>query len=409
MGWKLLYLVVTRVFAWLGLAARDSAAKGAEILMLRQRLAVAQRRDPRIARSQSFYTTPVDANPTPCAAPPSGCTAPGPNTDERLDLESTPDHSMGGMRYREFGSTGLTVSEIGLGAWQLGNRSDWDGGPDDAQSLAIVAAALDAGVTFFDTAPGYAGGHSELLLGQALRGRRDDVVLCTKFGYAPEGSVDFSAGAIQASVERSLRALQTDVIDIVLMHNPPHEMYDGSVVRHYQVFEELKQKGLIRAYGGSVDWPSDIDTILATTDSKALEVYLSVFHQQTWAATERAGAAGAGSIVKVALESGWLAGRYTAESVFTDIRSRWSAAEIRRRGELTAAFLELVPQGLTPVQVALRFTLANNGVSTVIPGTKNLAQLTTNLAAADEDLPADVLSGLRALFAERIAGDPLPW
>ena len=313
------------------------------------------------------------------------------------------------MRYRQFGTTGLTVSEIGLGAWQLGNRSDWDGGPEDAESLAIVAAALDAGVTFFDTAPGYAGGNSERLLGQALRGRRDGVVLCTKFGYAPDHTQDFSAGAIRASVERSLRVLQTDVLDIVLMHNPPHEMYDGTVVNHYQVFEDLKQKGLIRAYGGSVDWPSDIDTMLTTTGSRALEVYLSAFHQETWSATERAGAAGVGSIVKVALESGWLAGRYTAQSVFTDVRSRWSPDEIRRRGELTAEFLDLVPPGLTPVQAALRFTLANSGVSTVIPGTKSLAQLTTSLAAADEDLPAEVVSGFRALFAKRIAGDPLPW
>lgn len=324
-------------------------------------------------------------------------------------MESAPDCRLLRMRYREFGTTGLTVSEIGLGAWQLGNRSDWVGGPDDAESLGIVAAALDAGVTFFDTAPGYASGDSERLLGQALRGRRDRVVLCTKFGYAPDHSRDFSPAAIQASVERSLRALQTDYVDIVLMHNPPHEMYDGRVVRHYEVFEDLKEKGLIRAYGGSVDWPSDIDTMLTTTDSKALEVYLSVFHQETWDATERAGAAGTGTIVKVALESGWLAGRYTAQSVFTDIRSRWSPDEIRRRSELTAAFLDLVPPGMTPVQAALRFALANSGVSTVIPGTKSVSQLATSLAATDEDLPADAVSGLRELFAERIAGDPLPW
>lgn len=312
------------------------------------------------------------------------------------------------MRYREFGATDLTVSELGLGAWQLGNRKDWADGPDEAESLAIVGAALDAGVTFFDTSPGYAGGHSEQLLGRGLRGHRDGVVLCTKFGHNPDGS-DFSAQALRGSVERSLRQLQTDVIDIVLLHSPPAELFDGRRVAHYGIFEELKQDGLIRAYGASLDWPQDIDTMLATTESRAFEVYLSAFHQETWEAIERAGAAGAGSVVKVALESGWLAGRYNAESVFADVRSRWTPQEVRRRAALTGQFLELVPEGWTPVQTALRFVLANSGVSTVIPGTKSVAQLKANLEAADEDLPTDVLVALRALFEEQIAGDPLPW
>ena len=312
------------------------------------------------------------------------------------------------MRYRDFGDTGLTVSEIGLGAWQLGNQTTWRDGPDEAESLAIVAAALDAGVTFFDTAPGYAEGNSERLLGQALRGRRDEVVLCTKFGYTPDGT-DFSAKAIRNSLEGSLRRLQTDAIDIVLMHNPPHEMYDGRIVEHYDVFESLKEEGLIRAYGGSVDWPADIETMLATTDSKAFEVYLSVFHQSTWDATVRAGERGAGSVVKVALESGWLAGRYGADAVFTDVRSRWTPEQVRRRAGLTAEFVAALPEGVTPVQGALRFTLANSGVSTVIPGAKNVAQLRDNLTAADEDLPADVVAALRKLFFERVGKDPVGW
>lgn len=311
------------------------------------------------------------------------------------------------MRYREFGSTGLTVSEIGLGAWQLGNRKDWDG-PDEAESLAVIGAALDAGVTFFDTAPGYADGHSERLLGLGLRGHRDRVVLCTKFGHSPAGT-DFAADALRGSVERSLRQLGADVIDIVLMHSPPPELCDGGLVPHYEILEGLRREGLIRAYGASLDRPQDIDTVLATTDSKALEVYLSAFHQETWDATERAGAAGAGSVVKVALESGWLTGRYDASATFSGVRSRWTPPEVRRRAALTGRFLELVPEGWTPVQTALRFALANSGVSTVIPGTRSVAQLKASLEAADGDLPADALAALRALFEEEIAGDPLPW
>jgi aryl-alcohol dehydrogenase-like predicted oxidoreductase len=312
------------------------------------------------------------------------------------------------VRYREFGDTGLRVSEIGLGAWQLGNRTDWAGGPDEAESRAIVRAALDGGVTFFDTAPGYGEGESSRILGEALRGHRDEVVLCTKFGHSAEGT-DFSVERLRGSVEHSLRQLQTDVIDMVLMHNPPAELYDGTRTSHYEAFEQLKTEGLIRAYGGSLDGPQELDTLLATTRSRAVEVYLSAFHQETWSAVERAGAAGVGSVVKVALESGWLAGRYAADSVFTDIRARWSPEEIRRRAELTERFTKLVPAGLTPAQTALRFVLANSGVSTVIPGAKSVAQVASNLAAADDDLPAETVAEIRQLFADHIAAAPLPW
>jgi aryl-alcohol dehydrogenase-like predicted oxidoreductase len=313
------------------------------------------------------------------------------------------------MRYRDFGSTGLTVSEIGLGTWQLGNSADWTDGPDEAESLAIVRAALDGGVTFFDTAPGYAGGHSERLLGAALGGRRDGVVLCTKFGYDAKGNRDFSPGALRGSVENSLRQLRTDMLDIVLLHNPPREMYDGTKAAHYEILEEIKAAGLIRAYGASLDWPEEVEMLRSTTGSRAMEVYLSVFHQETWTATEKAGAAGMGSAVKVPLESGWLAGRYDGSAVFRDVRSRWSPEEVRRRADLSARFRDALPPGLAPAPAALLFVLANTGVSTVIPGAKSVAQLTANLAAADADLPADVVEELRALFADHIAGDPLRW
>jgi aryl-alcohol dehydrogenase-like predicted oxidoreductase len=313
------------------------------------------------------------------------------------------------MRYRDFGATGLKVSEIGLGAWQLGNRADWTDGPDEGESLAIVGAALDGGVTFFDTAPGYAGGQSERLLGRALRGRRDEVVLCTKFGYDALGRRDFSPAALRGSIENSLRELSTDVLDIVVLHNPPSEMYDGTKAEHYEILEEIKAAGLIRAYGASLDWPEEIETLQSTTGSLAMEVYLSVFHQETWTAIEQAGAAGMGSAVKVPLESGWLAGRYDAATVFSDARSRWSREEIRRRADLAARFREALPAGLPPAHAALRFVLANTGVSTVIPGAKSVAQLTANLAAADADLPAGVVEKLSALFADHIAGDPLRW
>ena len=120
------------------------------------------------------------------------------------------------MKLRPFGKTGMQASEIGLGTWQLANP-DW-GVSDKNEALEIVQKSLEAGCTFFDTAPGYGGGRSEELLGEGLKSVRKDVVICTKFGHTAEGRSDFSADAIRPSLESSMKRLQTDYLDIVLMH-----------------------------------------------------------------------------------------------------------------------------------------------------------------------------------------------
>jgi aryl-alcohol dehydrogenase-like predicted oxidoreductase len=307
---------------------------------------------------------------------------------------------------RPFGDTGLQVSEIGLGGWQLGETC-WNG-PDESDSIRMVHRALDAGVNFFDTAPCYAAGRSETFLGRALAGRWQDVVICTKFGRSPDG-VDFDAGKIAWSIEQSLRRLGTDRLDIVLLHNPPAEILDGVAAPHLGVLERMREKGLIRAYGASVDWPVEIDTVATTSLSRALEVWLSVLHQEPWQAVQAAAQRGLGTIVKVPLESGWLSGRYDARSTFEDVRKRWSREDIVRRATLVDRFRRLLPPGVSPIHGALRFVLANPGVATVIPGAKSMAQLEDNLAAAAEPLPPATVAAIRALFAEQIAGQPLAW
>jgi aryl-alcohol dehydrogenase-like predicted oxidoreductase len=310
------------------------------------------------------------------------------------------------VKTRPFGNTGLSVSEIGIGGWQLGERG-WNG-PDEAESLRIVHGALDAGVNFVDTAPCYGGGESERLLGKALAGRRDRVVLCTKFGRSPEG-IDFDAGRIAWSVEQSLRRLQTDHLDVVLLHNPPVECLDGGSAPHFETLERLRDQGIVRFYGASVDWPAEIETVCRTSRSQALEVWLSVFHQEPWQQVEAAAGRGLGTIVKVPLESGWLSGKYDSGSTFDDVRARWSREDIARRGALLDRVRGLLPSGVSLVAGALRFVLANPGVSTVIPGAKSLAQLEQNLAAVAEPLPPGTVAALRAFFAEEIAGRPLAW
>lgn len=314
------------------------------------------------------------------------------------------------MKTRAFGTTGIEVSEIGLGSWQLGRSAQWPEGPDEDDAVRLVHAALDAGVTFIDTAPGYADGRSELNIGVALRGgRRDHVVICTKFGHRADGSTDWEPSHIEKSILHSAKRMGTDHLDLVVLHSPPPEVLDGTQSEHYQVLERLKLKGIIRAYGASVDWGTDVDTVLRTSRSQALEVRMSALFQETWPSLERARDQGVGTIVKVPLESGWLSGRYAADTVFAGVRSRWSRDDIALRAGLVDEFRLLLPEGVSVPQGALRFLLAHDGVSTVIPGARTVDLLRDSIGAAAEPLPAATVAAIRDFSARRLAGSPLDW
>jgi aryl-alcohol dehydrogenase-like predicted oxidoreductase len=265
-----------------------------------------------------------------------------------------------------------------------------------------VHAALDHGITFIDTAPGYADGQSEVNLGRALRGRRrDEVVLCTKFGYRPDGTADWAPDAIRPSIENSAIRLGVDHLDVVLLHGPAEE-------KLLAVLEELRDEGLIRAFGASLDTSGEIDTMLAAGRPTAMEVRLSALYQEPWEATGRAAARGLGTIVKVPLESGWLSGRFGPDTVFTGVRSRWSADDVRLRAGLVEEFRALLPQGTGVLSGALGFLLANPSVTTVIPGTRTVDQLLSTLDAASP-LPVETMTAIRAWHADRLAARPLAW
>jgi aryl-alcohol dehydrogenase-like predicted oxidoreductase len=311
------------------------------------------------------------------------------------------------MKLRPFGDTGMNVSEIGLGAWQLANP-DW-GINDRNEALRIIEKSLEAGCNFFDTAPGYGGGRSEQLLGEGLKSVRRDVIICTKFGHTAEGLTDFNTGAIRPSIEASLRRLKTDYLDIVLMHNPPREMMDSRVASQYEEFEKLKTGGVIRAYGVSLDWREEVDLVVDTTQSKALEVFFNALYQQPLPSFQKAYENGVGIVVKVPLDSGWLAGRYRKGHNFNDIRKRWPPEVVARRSQLVENFATLLPEDTSMAHTALQFILAHPQVSTIIPGAKTVEQALDNFAAAEKQLGPEVVQSMYELWEREIMSDPLPW
>jgi aryl-alcohol dehydrogenase-like predicted oxidoreductase len=312
------------------------------------------------------------------------------------------------MQYRLLGRSGIRVSAIGFGAWQLNNPL-W-GGPDEAASLRLVQAALDGGCNFFDTAPGYGDGASERLLGQALQGRRDAAVVCTKFGHGAGAEPDFSAAGLRPALESSLRRLRTDRVDVLLLHNPPAELLDGARAADlYAELEALKAEGKLRLFGASVDWAEELGMLSRTTPSGAAEVLFNAFHQEPRRAFAAAADAGVGLIAKVPLDSGWLSGKYDERSRFDGIRDRWTPEVVARRAALVRELRGLLPVGVSLAHAALRFVLAQRGIATVIPGAKDPAQLEANLAAAAEPLSPEVVAAIVVLWRREIAAAPLPW
>jgi aryl-alcohol dehydrogenase-like predicted oxidoreductase len=313
------------------------------------------------------------------------------------------------MKLRPFGNTGMNVSEIGLGAWQLANP-DW-GIDDKSEALQIVRKSLEAGCNFFDTAPGYGGGRSEELLGHGLKSVRKNVIICTKFSHhGDDHERDFDAKNLRPVLEGSFKRLQTDYVDILLLHNPPQELMDGNVSAElYKELEKLKNEGMIREYGVSLDWRVELENVLDTTKSKAAEVFFNALYQEVLPAFARAQAQGMGLIVKVPLDSGWLSGRYRGDHKFADVRSRWSAEVLARRSDLVEKFAALVPEGTSMAHAALQFVLAQPQISTVIPGAKTVEQALDNFAAASKQLSPETVLAMRDLWTREIESDPLPW
>ena len=294
------------------------------------------------------------------------------------------------MKYRKLGSTGLQVSEIGFGAWAIGGDAHGNSyGPTrDEESLRAIQTALDLGCTFFDTADCYGYGHSEELLGQALKGRRDRVVLATKGGsdfYHQPPRLNFTEDYLISAVEKSLKRLGVDAIDLYQLHNPPFSLIERG--RLFEPLEKLQTQGKIRFYGISIHEPAE--GLLALKNGRPAVIQVVYNYLRRDAAEElfpRAIAEGVAIIAREPLANGFLTGKYTKDSVFPvgDIRHQWPSKHQAQLIHQVEEFSKRIAGGpLSKAQAALKFVLSQPAVSTVIPGCKTAAQAEENLRTAD--------------------------
>jgi aryl-alcohol dehydrogenase-like predicted oxidoreductase len=313
------------------------------------------------------------------------------------------------MNQRPLGKTGLQVSEIGFGAWQLCNDDSW-GAMDEETAIRLVHDALEGGINLFDTAPNYAHTKSEKLLGRALQGNRENVVLVSKFGHTPEGPKLFTVDWFWESLEASLKRLRTEYLDVFLLHNPPAEMYEGSNPL-WAALEKAREQGKIRHYGASLDFATEAEKCIANTNSEVFEILFNVFHQDIRHAFSSIREQEIGTIAKVPLDSGWLSGRYDASSRFEGIRARWNEEEIGRRADLVSQIQWLVADGSELAHKAIAYLLAYDEVSCVIPGIRTLDQLQSNLAAAECRVSLNERRQLEAFWNEitENGSNLLPW
>lgn len=313
------------------------------------------------------------------------------------------------MNYNNYIKKSPLVSEIGLGAWQLGENSGWKS-MSESEAVALVSKAVELGINFFDTAPNYGHGTGESRLGKALQHfDRDKLVINTKFGRDASGGTDFSANLILESIEGSLKRLQVDYIDSVIIHNPPSEFLDGNNNAHYEILERLIDEGKIRAYGASLDTYDDMKLFMETTNCGVIEAFFNILHQDSARAFSMAQQKEVGIIVKIPLDSGWLSGKYTAESTFGDIRSRWSKMDITTRANLVEQVKLILGNENNLSQSAISFCLAYSAVSTVIPGNTTIAQLETNVESINKPISKELVKKLEDFYQNEVKHRSLPW
>lgn len=315
------------------------------------------------------------------------------------------------MQYREMGRTGWKVSTISFGAWAIGGT--W-GDVKDEESLAALHRALDLGVNFFDTADVYGDGRSEQLLARLRRERKESFYIATKAGRRldPHLASGYNKGNLTAFVERSLKNLEAEALDLLQLHCPPTEVFYMPEV--FDVLDGLVKDGKLLYYGVSVEKVEEALKAIEYPNVQTVQIIFNIFRQRPLdlffgEAQKRK----IGILARVPLSSGMLTGKMSRESMFEeeDHRQFNRHGESFDRGETFSGLdyeiglqavdelRPLVPPGMSMAQMALRWILMSPAVTCAIPGAKRPSQVEENVRAADlPPLSDEMMDQIRAIY-----------
>jgi len=315
------------------------------------------------------------------------------------------------MQYHTLGRTGWNVSAISFGAWAIGGA--WGSVKDD-ESIAALHTALDMGVNFIDTADVYGDGRSEKLIAKVLKERSETVYVATKAGRRldPHVADGYNRKNLMAFIERSLKNLEVDTLDLVQLHCPPTEVYYHPEV--FKVMDDLQQQGKIKHYGVSVEKVEEALKAIEYPNVKTVQIIFNMFRlRPSELFFEQAQKRNVGILARVPLASGLLTGKMTPQTSFEqddhrnfnrygqafDRGETFSGVDYNTGLEAVEALKKLLPEGTSLVQMALRWILMFDAVTCAIPGAKRPAQAEQNCSAAD--LPAlsdDIMQKIATIY-----------
>lgn len=319
------------------------------------------------------------------------------------------------MKYRTLGKTGYNVSEISFGAWAIGGT--W-GEVNDDDSMAALHAAVDAGVNFFDTADVYGDGRSERLVGQLLKERSEDITVATKAGRRldPHLAEGYNRQHIEDFIDRSLKNLNVDHLDLLQLHCPPPAVYYQPEV--FDMLDELKRIGKIRHYGVSVEKIEEALKAIEYEGVATVQLIFNAFRQRpTELFFEQAMKRNIGVLARVPMASGLLTGKLSHSSTFEsddhrqfnrqgeafDKGETFSGVNFEQGLQAVEELRPLVPDGSTMAQFALRWILMHGAVTCAIPGAKTAEQATDNASASDlPDLSDSTMAAIRGVYEKHI-------
>jgi len=299
------------------------------------------------------------------------------------------------LGHRPSHKPGPDVSVIGLGTWQLGG--DW-GDVAESDAFAVLDAAVEGGVTFLDTADVYGDGRSETTIGRFRRSNQDaPLTIATKMGRREEQlTKNYTRRNFIEWVDRSRRNLGMDTLDLVQLHCPPSEVLKDATV--YDALDELVQREMIAAYGVSVETTGQALDAMEHDGVATVQIILNAFRLKPLdEVLPAAREAGVGIIARVPLASGLLSGKYTAQTQFAkndhrtfnrhgeafDQGETFSGVDFETGVEAALEFAKFVPEGVSTPQAALKWIVEQPGVTTVIPGARNVEQARSNAEAGD--------------------------